>query len=191
MLKGLSLREEGSFRAPAPTFEAAQPRRAEAVVQLRLEGGVPGGASFTGTTSAGSTVSVQLRLVGRHGALHCRLRADGVPAEPRLVLARDVPACAVDVKEDNGQVLLVAGGRTVRVDLEPAHVSVEAGGLVLHQDGTTDDVGDQVVALPLGFTRLTSGGVAYHESFPAEPDEHFWGLGERFTCFDKLSLIHI
>jgi hypothetical protein len=73
-----------------------------------------------------------------------------------LVLARDIPAGAVEVKEENGQVVLATGGRTVRVELEPAHISVEAGGLVLHQDGTTEDVSGQVVALPLGFSRLTS-----------------------------------
>ncbi|MGP8205852.1 MAG: TIM-barrel domain-containing protein [Acidimicrobiales bacterium] len=185
MLRGISLREEGSFRLPAPTFEAVQRGQAEAVVRLRLVGAVPGGASFTGTTSDGSTVSVQLRLVGRDGALHCRLRADGVPAEPRLVLARRIPPGAVELKQEDGQVVLATEGRTVRVDLEPAHISVEAGALVLHQDGATEDVSGQVVALPLGFTRLTSGALAYHESFPVEPDEHFWGLGERFTCFDK------
>jgi alpha-D-xyloside xylohydrolase len=185
MLKGLSPREESCFRSPSPTFEAVACRQAEAVVRLRLEDTVPGGASFTGTTSAGSAVSVQLRLVGAVGVLHCRLRAEGVVAQPRLVLARELPPCAVEVTERGGQVVLVGGGRTVTVTLEPAHVSLAVGELVLHQDGTTEDVSGQLVALPLGFTRLTSGALAYHESFQAEPDEHFWGLGERFTGFDK------
>ena len=68
---------------------------------------------------------------------------------------------------------------------EPVRVSVLMKDLCLEQDRATEDVAGRVVALPLGFTRLVSGGIAYHDSFVAEPDEHFWGLGERFTSFDK------
>ena len=58
-------------------------------------------------------------------------------------------------------------------------------GLCLEEDRATEDASGRVVALPLGFTRLASGALAYHDSFVADPDEHFWGLGERFTSFDK------
>ena len=33
--------------------------------------------------------------------------------------------------------------------------------------------------------RLASGTIAYLESYVAGPDEHFYGLGERFTNFDN------
>ena len=97
----------------------------------------------------------------------------------------------MELKQEDGQVVLATEGRTVRVDLEPAHISVEAGALVLHQDRATEDVSGRVVALPLGFTRLASGAFAYHESFVAEPDEHFWGLGERFTLLRQARPAHL
>jgi alpha-D-xyloside xylohydrolase len=185
MLKGLSLRDESYFYVPAPSVEPAQPRRVEALARASLTGEIPGGVLLEASTSAGSAVSLQLRLVGRHEALHCRLRAADAPAEPRLVLARDLPACPVKVQIGDGELRLMGGTRTVSVELGPVRVSVQMSGLSLEEDGATEDVSGRVVALPLGFTRLASGGVAYHDSFAAEPDEHFWGLGERFTSFDK------
>ena len=89
------------------------------------------------------------------------------------------------VQADEGKLLLVGAVRTVRVELGPVRVSVHMSGLCLEEDRATEDASGRVVALPLGFTRLASGALAYHDSFVADPDEHFWGLGERFTSFDK------
>ena len=185
MLDGLSSRDERYFCVPAPGLEPAQPRRVESLARARLVSEIPGGALLAASTSAGSTVSLQLRLVGRDEALHCKVRADGAPFEPRLVLARDLPACPVKVHINAGELLVVGSARTVRVQLEPVRVSVEMSGLYLGEDRATTGPDDRLVALPLGFTRLASGALAYHDSFVAEPDEHFWGLGERFTSFDK------
>ncbi len=185
MVKGLSLRDERYFFVPAPSLLPAPPRTVEALARASLVSEVPGGVLLDASTSAGSAVSLELRLLGRGEALHCRLRAADAPAGPRLALARDLPACPVKVERGDGELSVVGRSRTVRVELEPVRVSVVMEGLCLDEDRATTDVSDRVVALPLGFTRLVSGEVAYHDSFVAEPDEHFWGLGERFTPFDK------
>lgn len=185
VFKGLSLREESNFISAAPALEPAQPRQVESLVQARLIKEIPGGALLEASTTGGLVVSLQIRLVGSRETFHCRLRAADAPAEARLVLARDLPVCEVKVQADEGELLVVGAVRTVRVELEPVRISVRTSGLCLEEDRATEDASGRVVALPLGFTRLASGALAYHDSFVAEPDEHFWGLGERFTSFDK------
>ena len=185
MFNSLSLRDDNNFIAPAPELEPAQPRQVESLVQARLVKKIPGGALLEASTTSGLVVSLQLRLVGSAETFHCKLRAADAPAEPRLRLARDLLACDVKVQADEGKLLLVGAVRTVRVELGPVRVSVHMSGLCLEEDRATEDASGRVVALPLGFTRLASGALAYHDSFVADPDEHFWGLGERFTSFDK------
>ena len=36
-----------------------------------------------------------------------------------------------------------------------------------------------------GFSRVNGQRVAFHDAFVAEPDEHFYGFGEKFADFDK------
>ena len=185
MFNSLSLRDDNNFIAPAPALEPAQPRQVESLVQARLVKEIPGGALLEASTTSGLVVSLQLRLVGSGETFHCKLRAADAPAEPRLSLARDLLACDVKVQADDGKLLLVGAVRTVRIELGPVRVSVQMSGLCLEEDRATEDASGRVVAFPLGFTRLASGALAYHDSFVADPDEHFWGLGERFTSFDK------
>lgn len=185
MLKGFTIRDESYYCVPSPLLQPAEPRMVEALADARVAAEIPGGVVLTASTTAGSPVSLELRLVGSGEALSCKLRATAAVAEPRLVLARDLPAAAVEVKAGATEVLLVGKARTVRVELRPVRLSVVSGGLALEQDRSAHDVSDRLVALPMGFTRLASGGLAYHDSFAAQPDEHFWGLGERFTGFDK------
>ena len=185
MLSGFSLRDEEYFYVPSPELRPAQPCQVEALAQGRVVNDVPGGARIAVSTTTGTGATLELRLVGSGEALHCRLRADEAPRDERLVLARDVPACGARLEVNTGALSIIGSKRTVHVELDPVRVSVTLGAQVLDQDRSTEDASDRLVALPLGFTRLASGGLAYHDSFVAEPDEHFWGLGERFTGFDK------
>ena len=178
-------RDESHFLVPSPPLEPAGQRRVESLASVRLIGDVPGGILLEGSTTAGSSVTLQLRLIGERETFHCMLRAADEPAENRIVLARDLPPCPVRVDVGVARVLIIGSAQTVRIELEPVRVSIETNGACLEQDRSTEDAGDHLVTLPLGFTRLASGPLAYHESFVAEPDEHFWGLGERFTAFDK------
>lgn len=185
MLSGLSMRDEEYFYVPSPELRPAEPRQVGALADGRIAAEVPGGALIAASTSTGAEALLELRLVGSGEALHCRLRAENAPADKRLVLARDVPPSAVAREVNTGNLRIVGIKRTVNVELGPVRVSVTSGELTLEQDRSTEDASNRLVALPLGFTRLASGGLAYHDSFVAEPDEHFWGLGERFTGFNK------
>ena len=185
MLSGFSMRDEEYFYVPSPALRPAQPHQVEALVEGRVVSDVPGGALVAASTTTGATASLEVRLVGSDEALHYRLRADDAPTDKRLVLARDLPACPVRLEVSAEALSIVGTKRTVHVELRPVRVSVTTGELVLEEDRSTEDASDRLVALPLGFTRVACGGVAYHDSFVAEPDEHFWGLGERFTGFDK------
>jgi alpha-D-xyloside xylohydrolase len=80
---------------------------------------------------------------------------------------------------------LSSGNVVVEVRLDPFAMVVRASDLALVEDHETVDPSGQLVVLPLGFTPLVTGGVAFHETYLAEPDEHFYGLGEKFTAFDK------
>jgi alpha-D-xyloside xylohydrolase len=43
----------------------------------------------------------------------------------------------------------------------------------------------KLTILPFGFSKVNESRVAFHDTFTAEPDEHFFGFGEKFTDFDK------
>ena len=185
MIDGLSLRDERYFYVPSPVLEPAEPRVVEGLGESRLLKEVEGGALLQASTVAGSRASVLVQLVGKSEALRCRVRADGIAEEERIVLARDLSPSRAQVGVSSERVTIAGSRVNVQVDLHPLSISVASGSMYLEQDHSTEDASDRLVTLPLGFTRLKSGSLAYHDSFVAEPDEHFWGLGERFTGFNK------
>ena len=185
MLSGLSLRDERYFYVPSPVLEPSEPRVVQSLLEARLVKEVEGGVLLQASTVGGSGVSVLLQLVGKSEALRCRVRADGVAEEERVVLARDPGPSGAQVIASSERVTLAGTRLNARVELRPFGISVASGSVCLEQDHSTEDASDHLVTLPLGFTRLKSGGLAYHDSFVVEPDEHFWGLGERFTGFNK------
>ncbi|MCZ7544274.1 MAG: hypothetical protein M5R40_12395 [Anaerolineae bacterium] len=56
---------------------------------------------------------------------------------------------------------------------------------MLDQNYTDSDVADNLIVLPFGFSEVEGQRVAFHDTFTAEPDEHFFGFGEKFSDFDK------
>ena len=183
--RGMNLRDEGYFLSEPPALEPTLPRRAEVVSEARLEREIPGGVVLGCVTNYGSLLEAELRLLGPTEVLNCRLRWDGAERKERMSVARALRPASVAVHQAGDEVRVVGALRTVRIQLSPFGARVESGDVVIEQDHNTEDVTGRLVSLPLGFTCLSGGGVAYHDSFVAEPDEHFWGLGERFTNFDK------
>lgn len=185
MLEGVNLRDDRYFYVPSPVLQPATPRRVEYLTSASIVEELSNGVLLRAVTVTGSPVTLQVRLVGTAGAVHVLTRSDGVAAAPRLPLARELPEPQVRIEQERHELRLVGPSATVRIELEPVRVSIVAGALVLTEDRSTQDASDQLVTLPLGFMRLASGTIAYLESYVAEPDEHFYGLGERFTNFDK------
>ncbi len=185
---GLRLRDRpnGYFYTRPPALVPAEPRTVEALGDMAVAKQLPGGLLLQGETVAGTPVQLALRLVGSPPLLRCTLWASG-SEPPQPLLAKPLaPSKARTLLFPERAELAVADVRVV-ADLAPFRLVVTAGGIVLEEDRSTSDPNDTLLVLPLGFTRL-AGGVpptAFHETFFAEPDEHFWGLGEKFTAFDK------
>jgi len=184
MLEGVNLRDDRYFYVPS-RFYNQRPTACRIPHVRQYRRGTLERSSASAVTVTGSPVTLQVRLVGTAGAVHVLTRSDGVAAAPRLPLARELPEPQVRIEQERHELRLVGPSATVRIELEPVRVSIVAGALVLTEDRSTQDASDQLVTLPLGFMRLASGTIAYLESYVAEPDEHFYGLGERFTNFDK------
>jgi len=183
-LDGLRLRSERYLYTPVPELVPIQPRVVEHLASAALAEVLDDGVVLDAMTVVGSVVRLTLRLAGSPAALRCTLARAGLAARPNA-LARPLAHCDVEVSRPTGAVELSSGGLRVAVRLDPFDLVIHAGDLVLAEDRATVDPSGQLVVLPFGFTRLTSGGVVFHETFLAEPDEHFYGLGEKFTGFDK------
>jgi alpha-D-xyloside xylohydrolase len=108
-------------------------------------------------------------------------RVEPAPGDPGLEIQGRL--------EIPGRLRVVAGPLVAEVSTDPWHLEFADadGNPLLAEDPGTTDISGRVRTLPLGYS--TAAGdptpVAYHESFTAAPDEHFVGLGERFTGFDK------
>ena len=185
MLNGLSLRDERYFYVPSPVMEPSEPRVVQGIVEARVVRQLEGGVLLEASTGGGTVASVLLQLVGKSETLRCRVRAEGIAEEMRLVLARNLGPSRAQVTVSPESVTIAGSRVNVGVRLRPFGITVTSGSLRLDQDHTTEDASDRLVSLPLGLTLLRSGSPLYHDSFVAEPDEHFWGLGERFTGFNK------
>jgi alpha-D-xyloside xylohydrolase len=157
------------------------------VTRAELAGQGAQSVHLAGTTQDGNTVNLTLEIVAPGIA---RVLIEGPERDPRrvtLALAdarRNVP---VTVQVSAGRVALISDGISVHADLDPFHLSFHGpdGHSVLEQDNGTTIVTDLLAVLPCGYSVVDGRRVAFHDSFAAEPDEHFYGFGEKFTDFDK------
>jgi alpha-D-xyloside xylohydrolase len=76
----------------------------------------------------------------------------------------------------------------VELDLVPFRIAYYGadGQLLLAQNyDERTNVRMKLTVLPCGFSSVDGKRAAFHDTFTAEPDEHFYGFGEKFTDFDK------
>ncbi|MEU4768128.1 TIM-barrel domain-containing protein [Actinosynnema sp. NPDC023794] len=109
-------------------------------------------------------------------------------SQPAIALVEERVARGASVTVDDGLVTVDAGGLVAEIRLDPWHLSFRdaSGRVLVAQNGDASDVSYRLRVLPFGRSTTGDGQViAYHETFTAEPDEHFFGLGEKFTAFDK------
>lgn len=146
----------------------------------------PGGLELAGVTSDGQEAEIRVTLAAP-GTARVRLQRPGVAEGPRARLARDLPVPPVTVTHGEGTVTIAGERLTVQVRLDPFLLTFcDAGGRVLlAQREDRKDISGRCRVLPFGCSDLTDGRVAYHDTFTAAPDEHFYGFGEKFTAFDK------
>jgi len=172
---------------PLPVRQAEDPGGPEYVAKARVTAEHERGLSLTGTTQTGAILRIGINIVAP-GIARVLLEGDS-PDPHRVTLARDLPDQAVNVslEKSDGRITLVSDLVRVQVGLDPFHTTFYGpdGRVILNQNYTESDVTDRLTALPFGFSMVEGQRVAFHDTFTAEPDEHFYGFGEKFTDFDK------
>ena len=147
------------------------------------------GITLTGTTQNGEPIAASMTIVAP-GVV--RILLEGEERHPnRVTLAGDVSDAAVNLalEKADGQATLVSDEVTVRVDLDPFHVAFYGpdGTPVLDQNYEETNVADYTTVLPFGFSTVDGEMPVYHDTFTTEPDEHFYGFGEKYSRWSPLT----
>ena len=145
------------------------------------------GVTLAGVTLSGKPVAIAV-TVAAPGIVRVLLEDAGAGAN-RTTLARDLSAQPVQVtlEKTPGQISLATDLVRVQVSLDPFHLTFYGpdGRVLLDQNYSDSDVANIPIVLPFGFSEVDGRRVAFHDTFTAGPDEHFYGFGEKFTDFDK------
>jgi alpha-D-xyloside xylohydrolase len=140
-----------------------------------------------GVTQEGLAMHVVVQIVAP-GIVRVLLE-ETMPNPNRMTLAKDLSDQKVQVTKvtTEQQIKLLSDSVQVYVDLDPFHIAFydPDGHLLLDQNNHERDVQERLSTLPFGFSVVDGKRVAFHDSFTVEPDEHFYGFGEKFTDFDK------
>ncbi|MEE4488994.1 TIM-barrel domain-containing protein [Streptomyces sp. BE230] len=116
-------------------------------------------------------------------------RADAVTrSAPAITLVQpsELPTAKIQIKQ--GVVTIDTGHVVARIRLDPWHLEFvdDSGRLLVEQNTDESDISYRLRVLPLGRSfDEQQRTIAFHETFAAKPDEHFYGLGEKFTELDK------
>ncbi|MQA86317.1 MAG: alpha-xylosidase [Streptosporangiales bacterium] len=149
-----------------------------------LEERVAGGLRLRAETEAGGRLEVAVAVVAP-GVVRVRTGQSGGARTYSLATVPDDPP-EVELEDRDGGYLLSGPDVAVRIECEPLRLSfLRDDAVMLEQDVTGTNMPGVPTVLPLGTSRLWNGGTVFHDSFRCRPDEHFYGLGERFTDFDK------
>jgi alpha-D-xyloside xylohydrolase len=145
--------------------------------------------SVKAVTGDGQLLAAEISAAGE-GVVRVRLSSDldirtRSAAVARLVRPAHDPRAVVEVGD--GRVLLRTGPLTAEITLDPWHLRFldGTGRVLVEEDPGEVDISGRLRTLPLGRSTVDGSVAAYHESFAAAADEHFVGLGEKFTGFDK------
>jgi alpha-D-xyloside xylohydrolase len=164
-------------------------RGLSALVRAEVVALDPAGVALKAATSAEETLVVQVGVAGE-GVIRVRLSAD---PDARMRSARAIELvtpgeyAGARVETRDGVIVVDAGSARAEITLDPWHLRFTdaAGEVLTEQDPGHVDISGRLRTLPFGRSLVDGAVVAYHESFAARPDEHFGGLGEKFTPLDK------
>jgi alpha-D-xyloside xylohydrolase len=152
---------------------------------------LPGGLQLDGLTEGGTRVRIGLTLVAP-GVARVELEpesrlSDGTPARASLARRPARQPSATVEQATPGQVRVTSEDLSIRATLDPFQITfVGANGrTLLAQDPKPVDVTDRRAAPGFGLSTTSGQVVATHDTFVCQPDEHFYGFGEKFTNFDK------
>jgi len=170
---------------PLPQSDELDP-----VVRATVHSQRPDGVDLSATTQNGSAVTIRLTSVAP-GVVRVELDPASMDRidRPHVRLAHppaDTPRVSLEPAAP-GHARLVTEFISVDVDLDPFLIAFNDvdGRTLLAQDPRPTDVTGRLAAPTFGVSRADGKVVATHDTFVCEPDEHFYGFGEKFTNFDK------
>ena len=155
----------------------------------------------TASTSSGGSVAIALSAESPE-IWRVRLAPDAspFPALPLLAPERSAgasasgvagelgPAVRLDVQETAAGLTVRGAALTLEIGRDPWRLVFrdETGRVVCRENPFDVDGLNRLFIRPLGFVRDAGGAVTQiTESFHLRPDEHLFGLGEKFTPLDK------
>lgn len=148
------------------------------------------GLTLRAAMSTGEHLWIELRAV-EEGVIRVRLApSERTEARSAAALRLVHPAKYADaqvVLGDSGAVL-DAGPVRAEITFSPFGIRFldQSGRLLTEQNTDESDISFKLRILPFGRSVAADGTVlAYHEAFSARADEHFVGLGEKFTGLDQ------
>lgn len=158
------------------------------VVQAEVKEQHARGVVLRGKTRDGETVSIALSLVAE--GIARVLLEDEEDDTKRVRLARSVPpdGSKVTIEQFDKYLCVQASSLKIEVALQPFHLTfygADGRPLLSQNYNEVTNVRMKLTVLPFGFSKVNGIRVAFHDTFTAEPDEHFFGFGEKFTDFDK------
>jgi alpha-D-xyloside xylohydrolase len=145
--------------------------------------------ALKGVTADGVTLVAEVGAVAE-GVIRVRLSqdADARSRSARVAtLVRPGRDEAARLVLADGRIRIVTGPLVAEVTLDPWSLRFldPNGHQLVAQNAGEVDISGRLRTLPFGRSTVDGAVVAYHESFTAAADEHFVGLGEKFTEFDK------
>ncbi len=174
-------RDHLAYVAPPPPLIPAGPTALDPVVSAAVAHAGPDGATLDVRTAAGRTGTLRLRPA-TGTVLRVTLRMADVPTAPRAALVTAPPDSRCTAEPSPHTLTLKLDTLRVEVRLSPFTMELtDRHGRTLRQATDAGDPDGRPTVLPLGVTELTDGRLAHHDSWTTAPDEHFYGLGERFT----------
>jgi len=169
--------------APTPGVEPIVDYLMSALVSTQL----PDGVVLKGSTRCGTETVVTVSVVAP-GVARVLLERVGSSTTGRVTLARTSKSqdLEVGVRSAEASVVVASDDISVEASLDPWGLRFKdrRGTVVLEQSGPEFNVTETLMAPPFGFSDLGSQRV-FHDSFACQPDEHFYGFGEKFTSIDK------
>jgi len=174
---------------PLPVRPVGDPGGPDYVVKAVVAAQEVQGVVLNGTTKANKPVTITVRMVAP-GVV--RVLLEGAYHDPtRVTLTKPQPenTTSIAIETTEQAVKLASAQVTVEIQLNPFHMTYcgPDGQVFLDQDYDDSSVTDVLMTLPFGMSEIERRTVAFHDSFKLEPDEHFYGFGEKFTDLDKRS----
>jgi alpha-D-xyloside xylohydrolase len=189
------------YRPPLLPYEAYVAEPPPLPVRAAGEGGLgavvraevltvdAGSVTLRAVTGDGQVLAARISGAG-DGVIRVRLSQDPQTrsrSAAAIELMPPQPAGTARIEIGERRLRLSIGPLTAAVDLDPWSLRFldEDGRTLLAECAAQVDVSGRTRTLPFGRSIVDGAVVAYHESFLAAADEHFVGLGEKFTAFDK------